>query len=705
VTHPAEHRSVAALLAPLAGLLLLLGWVFRAQLTSGFGVTFGDRFDGFIAIAIQEHWFAVLSGAAPVAQVPWFAGTPGSLGFNDIYLLHGLGYAAARAAGADAFLAADLVNAALLASLYAALVVAARRGLGLAPPWAAVAWVIGAGGSALVQDMQHAQFFALGPMAWALVLGAGALARLARGRPAAGFAGFGGLLAGMVLATAAYVALTVLIFGVLAVALAAALAPRAALAVLRAPGLPAALLSAAAGFLLFALPVLALYLPLMGGQAAWASARLMAPSPLDLLRVGPDSLLWGWLDPLLAAAPPGVRPQTPLTPKGLPPALWLGVVAALVLAWRAGRAGDAASRGVLALAGAALLVVMLSVDLRLLWLWPVTLGWVPGVGAMRAVARVQMLLAPVLALVAVWGVARGLAGRSRVLAMAAGAALVLDQVTLASRTGIDRPAELARIAALSPPPPACRGFAAARPREGIAEAIPRSADGQARTAALYSHNTDAMLLSALLRLPTVNGFSTLVPPGWRLADANAPDYGFRAADAAIRAGLLDGLCGVDFHDLSWTPPGAPLPVQRRAEVRIAPGIRHAVVPGSPAGAWLFAGFSDGEPWGTWTVGEVADLLIPLPEGWRGGSIRLELRGFAPGRQHRPVVFRTAEDTWPADIPTGSVATLYLPVRQPRLFDLRIEIPGPVSPRERGVGLDVRRLGVALLAITLLPAAE
>ena len=137
-TAPATPRTIAAtLLLPSCGLLLLMGWVFRAQLGSGFGVTFGDRFDGFIAIAIQDHWFAVLSGAAPVATVPWFAGTDRSLGFNDNYLLHGLGYSAARAAGADPFLAAELVNIALLASLYAALVAAARA-LGLAMPWATV---------------------------------------------------------------------------------------------------------------------------------------------------------------------------------------------------------------------------------------------------------------------------------------------------------------------------------------------------------------------------------------------------------------------------------------------------------------------------------------------------------------------------------------------------------------------------------------
>jgi hypothetical protein len=685
---------LAGLLLPLGGLFLLLGWVFRAQLASGFGVTFGDRFDGFIAIAIQEHWFAVLSGVAPVATVPWFAGTPGSLGFNDIYLLHGLGYSLARAAGADPFLAAELVNAALLASLYAALVTAARLGLGLPPIWATVAALMGAGGPALVQDMHHAQFFALGPMAWALLLGGVALGRLAAGRPAAGPAGFAALLAGLVLASAAYVALTLLIFSALALLLAALLAPRVALAILRAPGLPCALLAAAAGFLVFALPVLALYLPLMRGAADWHHARLMAPSALDLLRVGPASLLWGWLDPLLAAAPDGLRPRTTLHPKGLPPVLWLALLAALPLAWRAARAGDRRARRVLVLAGAALLLVLLSVEWRGLWLWPAALGWVPGVGSMRAVARVQMLLAPALALGAAWGASRLAARAPRGVGPALAALLVLDQATLATPTHIQRPAELARLSALPPPPAACRGFVAARP-----------AEHHDRMFALYSHNTDAMLLAALLRLPTVNGFSTILPPGWRLADANAPDYAFRAADAAWRAGLLDGLCGVDFKDLAWTPPGAPLPVQRRDEVRIVPGIRHAVVPGSSATAWLARGFADSEPWGTWTEGEVADLLIPLPEGWRGGSIRLELRAFAPWRHERSVLMRTAEDAFPADIPTEAVRTVYLPVRQPRLFALRIEISAPTSPRDLGLGQDPRRLGVALLAITLLPEGE
>jgi hypothetical protein len=700
-----RKTSRAAPLLPAAGLLLLLGWVFRRQIATGLSVTFGDRFDGFIAIAIQEHWFAVLSGTAPAAMVPWFAGTPGSLGFNDIYLLHGLGYALARAFGADPFLAAEAVNALLLASLYAGLVVAARAGLGLPWLWATAAGLIGAGGSALVQDMHHAQFFALGPMAWALLLGGAALCRLAAGQRAAGLAGLAGVLAGLVLATAAYVALTLLLFAALALGLGAALAPRAALGVLRARGLPAALLAAAAGFLAFALPVLALYLPLLGGAADFFNARHMAPSPLDLLRVGPASLLWGWLDPLLAAAPSGLRPRTPLVPKGLPPLLWLAVLAALPLALRAARGGDGAARLVLALAGAALGLVLLSVDWRGLWLWPAAVGWVPGVGSMRAVARVQMLLAPVLALVAAWAAWRIATALPRLAAPALAAVLVLDQAILASPARLQRSAELARLAALPPPPAGCRAFVAARPREGLVSAIPRSGDEGDRIGEIYSHNTDAMLLAALLRLPTVNGFSTLLPPGWRLADANAPDYLWRASDAARRAGLLEGLCGVDFHALSWSPPGAPLPVQRRGEVPIEPRTRHPVVPGSPAGAWLARGFAESEPWGTWTEGEVADLLIPLPEGWRGGVIRLELRAFAPWRHERSVLLRTAEEAFPADIPTGSVATLFLPVRQPRLFALRIEVSDPASPRELGLGADPRRLGVALIAITLLPEGE
>ncbi len=68
---------------------------------------------------------------------------------------------------------------------------------------------------------------------------------------------------------------------------------------------------------------------------------------------------------------------------------------------------------------------------------------------------------------------------------------------------------------------------------------------------IYAHNVDAMVLSEMLMLPTVNGFSTFNPPFWDFADPNGADYDRRALAYAMRFGLR-GLCRLDVRgDPAW----------------------------------------------------------------------------------------------------------------------------------------------------------
>src|SRR5712671_3440538 len=85
--------------------------VFRNWLFSGFDAAFGDDEDGYLALALIEHWRHVFSGAAHWTDPIFFFPQHGALGYTDAFFLFGVVHAPLRLAGVDAFTALMLVMA------------------------------------------------------------------------------------------------------------------------------------------------------------------------------------------------------------------------------------------------------------------------------------------------------------------------------------------------------------------------------------------------------------------------------------------------------------------------------------------------------------------------------------------------------------------------------------------------------------------
>ncbi|MBP0493842.1 hypothetical protein [Roseomonas indoligenes] len=534
-------RPVALLLASTA-LLATLAYLFWPPLSTGFRLFTGDRFDGFIALAVHEHWWHALRGLAPVTKVAWFHPWPGTLAYNDGYLLHGLLYAPLRALGAHPFLAADLAQIAQKATGFLALLLIARRILAL--PWAPsiFAATLATALPALVQEIHHAQFAATGPALLALWMALESARTLLAGRHAAALAwgAPAALLYGLVLLTAFYVAWGTGLVTLLAALLLILAAPRDALSRLRPTPRGLATLAALATILALALlPALLLYLPLVRqtGLHARDLALLHGGQPHSLIAVGESSPLWGWMQGWITR-----RGRAPLQ-NGFAPFFWLLSLAALPLAWRRARAGDRRARLLLAAGGAALILSLMTVRYGGVWPWALIWDAVPGAHAFRVVPRIMFLGGPALVLLLAWMLWQASA-RSRALALALGALLLLDSWR-APLWMLDTWEELARMEALAPPTAGCTVFAASRAREGVP---------QGTIPATYSHNVDAMLVAARTNLPTINGYSTFLPPGWDLAEPGRPDYRERLQAEAARHGLLPGLCTLDMESLRWSGP-------------------------------------------------------------------------------------------------------------------------------------------------------
>jgi hypothetical protein len=537
-----------ALAATLCG-GLCLAFFFRGQIGNGFTLLLGDRHDAVIALSILEHWYNVLRGIEAWDRTAYFFPVPATLGYNDGYFLFGLLHAGFRAFGADPFLSGELVNVATRAIGFAATLALGRRALGLPFGWALLGAALFTISNNLFIRGSHVQLFSVSFVPLLALLAHAALAALWEERRTA-LLGWGAgfcLLFAACLLTGFYMAwYSAFLGGALLLAwlaVAGGEARRHLLRAARAQALPLAGLLALAA--LTNLPFLALYLPKAAetGMHPWSDVLLHTPAPLDMLNVGQENILWGRLVRGLNEL---VRPGFPAWSErmtGLPPLLLALYLASL--AWLA--RGPALPPGRLALLRAlglaSLVTWLLTIQVGGVTAWSLVYAYIPGGKAPRVVARYQLFLTLSVIVLAM----AFLASRRwpRVPTALLAALLLLEQANGYAPLFLDRPLENGRLAAVPPPPAACRAFyvSAARTESRFGEAV----------ADPYNHNTEAMIVAAVRHIPTVNGISTFNPPRWPGGIPEDPFY-LPAVEAYAKAWGVTGLCALDLRRFTWSGP-------------------------------------------------------------------------------------------------------------------------------------------------------
>ncbi len=505
----------------IAALLLSLAWVWRFQLGNGFTHTFGDRNDAMIEIALLEHWSNVLAGAEAWNGVAWFHPALGTLGYNDGYLVFGLVHALGRSLGLSTFAATDLAHAALKAAGFVGMALLLRRAGGVQPDWALFGATLFTVADLTISHANHGQLFTLGFGPWAALAGwATARAVVDRDQKRAlrcglAFAAVFALWISTAYYLAWFFALYLLVLGIFVLASGGALRP------LLASWKPLLAVGLAAVVLL--VPFLVVYLP-KASETGMHDPRIALRTtlwPIDLINTGPANLLWGWLPQAIRASfAPGLT-SDPDAVFGMPPLFLAAAIAAILWAQRSGDRW-------LARVGAALLVCwVLMLNLGGIIPWRAVQVIVPGAGGIRVVGRFAILLllpAIFLLTVALDRLKRG--------APLLAAALLVEQVATAAPVALDVAERTRALAAIPPPPLACRSFA-----------VIHATDTPERDP-VYAGNVDAMVLASLWRRPTINGVSTFGPPGWNFARTTAPDYPARVRGYARRFGLRD-VCLLD----------------------------------------------------------------------------------------------------------------------------------------------------------------
>jgi hypothetical protein len=509
-------------------------------------VVIGDWLDGRIQVSITEHWFNVFRGMERWNDMAYFYPWHDTLGYNDGYLLYGMFYAGFRALGADPFIAFEFTLGAIRAIGFLACCLFAIDVLGLELGWSILAaTVFTLSNSAYIQE-GHAQLLAVGfapLLGWLTWRALGRLLRRAR-IAAVLWSAAAAALYGAWLLSGFYMAWFMTFFTVLA-ALAAIFCRACGFGLGKHIWRPVTLwplLPIAAILLSCIIPFLVVYLPKMTetGAQPFSEVMIYSPSLLDMLHIGPGNWLFGGFDRWMTATFRPGFPDYGENTIGFPPLLAILSGAGVIVALRGQETRPLIWR---AIAIGTVLSVVLFVHVRGYTLWYGIYLYVPGARAVRVIARYAIFLALPLTLLAVSFLASR-AGRWPGWVMASCViVLLLEELTYTPSIGQNRAEEVRLLASVDPTPAKCRTFFVSAPWK-------RASTGRPDVDRLYPHNVDAMLISEVKAVPTINGYSTFNPPDWAFESADRPDY-FARVRSYANAHEITGLCGLDVATGRW----------------------------------------------------------------------------------------------------------------------------------------------------------
>jgi hypothetical protein len=525
---------------------------FRSQWTSGFRNVIGNDGDTRLLVYLLEHWFKVFQGDADWRDPAFFYPQKNVLGWSDGLVFYQVFYTPLRSLGVEPFLAAQLSVILLSLVGYAALVCFVRLAFGAPTVVASIGALAFVFSNANWLHSGWFQLLAVWLIPVILLLGLVAW-RLTPSRPnvALLLGAAEGALIGVSFYTGYYVSWFSALAGGVVLVLFVVVGGRALLfrllAALRARW--RLLASTTVGFALGIVPFLLTYLPARHEivHESYQTVIALAARPSDLVNVGQGNVMWSRVVPRLFTSvdPSRFEDDYAVTPLVLVAAVvFAGFAFRLVSRMEADRRSPPTTTPAV-LTASALVLSVLPVKTRFGSFWAVV--WhIPGAYAIRAIDRIGIVTGLVAALALIAGAGevyeRAPARRRRSVQVSVVAVLCLlavEQLNTTDESGINRASEQALLASVRQPPSTCRAFYVVDTRD---PPPPFPLD-----------QTEAMVISQKVSLPTINGYTGYQPRGWALANPADESYG-AAVSSWIRAHRLqDGMCRLDLATMTWSP--------------------------------------------------------------------------------------------------------------------------------------------------------
>jgi hypothetical protein len=699
--HGTSLRIERALLINIAALLGAV-FFFRHQVFSGGELLIGDEADGLLILAIIEHWFRVFSGLDSWMSPNWFYPITGTLGYSDAFFVYGIIHSFFRLFGLDSFASIQLTLVTLYLTGFAGTYLLLSRKVKL--PWylALIGALLFCSGHWIYKASAntHLQLLFTWLSPWLFIcVWSWFEALLGENRRQAMRWGIATVVCfSLFLYTAFYIAWFIGIFlGIFVLVAAGAWTatkgPKSTWDLLRdclrTHGLT--LTGAAALFLVLNIPFFLTYLPALrssGGQP-YSETLNTLPRFLDFINTGSGNWIWGWITNTfnLRSVPYAHELQY-----GYPlilMCLFIGGILWLGKQWQSNPTiGKIES--LLLLTGTTVVICwILMLNFYDSSLWKLIHAAVPGGSAVRAVSRFQLILSlPVLTLV-LWMIhtliqSKLRANRFPLFACILLIFLPLEMINSEVNARVSKLEIREFIAAAPSPPSDIRTF----------YLLPDSVND-------YNHfkgNMTAMHLAQAINVPTLNGYSGLIPPDWNLQNIHAWDY-FQHLDNWLSVhNLTEGIYAYNHVNRSW--------VKHRSGQQNAP-LAHYDFHSLPPSVQLISGWSGWEPWGIWTEGYQVEIQLDLAaHSFDVSSVRLTAGAFVNKKVSSQRIFIFINDDYlmevRADINSSRV-NVQIPAKpdDKGLMRIRLLLPDAHSPHFAGtVPEDKRQLGLGFNTISL-----
>jgi hypothetical protein len=703
--------------------VLSVAFLLRGPLMTGFSRVSADDLDGALQLALLEHWRNALIGKVPWHSPNFFYPIDRTLGYNDGYFIYGTIYSGLRSFGMPPVIAQEFVHMALRVLGFTGVWLLLRRYFEVSVAAAAFGSTLATIANLVPITLGHSQLALVGLMPFALILVAEIVIAARRPDPVRAawcFAALG-LLFGSWMLTGFYMFwFTILILLVGAVAF-GILDPKLFSGTARSfasKGMP---LAVGAG-LLAALPGLSaflyIYVPKLretGGHSEEEILHNLPVFPADLINFGTNNLVWsrvaGYVYPLAAGKP--LIESSPVYSTALTPIMTVAFLISVASFYSWTRLINSNARIAL-LVFAATVTFLYLIEMRYgrLSPWLIISKSVPGAAGVRVITRMNLVLVILAACVLAAWLDKGVAPRSRFLAILIGTAILAEQVSDIDLLRMDNTMLNRYLDAVPSPPPACKSFYAGN----LPDTSPFWPGKKHSEATREWSATDitAMLVAAHVGIPTLNGHATFIPTGWMLKFASSADYPLRAYAYALKHGIEQSLCFFDLTAQTWSviagPPEAPN--AHLAGSGVGSGDSIGFASGDSGSYMLSDGWSQPESWGTWAIGAASTISVRLKAQAfpQGVQFRLTAQAFLPPAVQNKRI-KLLLDGAEGGVPIGdwilgpdaqehSVCVPAGLIPQNRLLILRFSSEESFSPSDFGSSADTRVLNFGVSHMTV-----
>jgi hypothetical protein len=516
-------------------------WQFHtAFFSSGFDLVPGDRGDARSCLYRAEHWYQVLLGNGDLLSPQMFYPVKGSLGYADTLVVQALPYSLLRMAGLDMFSALAVIVVLLNFLTYITCFILLNRTLHFNSIASCVGAMFFAFNSPKLNHLVHlnlqpAMFL---PLVLIFVIQFGRTRRALTPKKAFWLLSLSAVFLDLQLLTSLYTGWFLMFWSLLVLVLTLLFPATRSLILLIVSKNWRALVGSTIVLGLGLLPLLRIYLPIMSsvGRRPYGLVSPLIPEFWSLLIMGDRNYIWGRVSVAIWQMHPLPSPSEHAIGIGLVPSVaWLAVSAwAIWIAKKYAKAHITSNENRLEGAKREMNCLFLSLAIlatNLFYIigmkywgdsspWRFVYLYFPGAEGFRAIARYVMVLALPMAIAFAFMVHRGMQEisvqrRTLVRLSLTVAMFVIVSFGLFEQFGraaaFSKSAEIAWLNKLAAKlPENCSSFYVV--------------SGTVRNQAKYEYQIDAMLVSIMRQVPTLNGYSGHVPPGWSLREVEAPDY-------------------------------------------------------------------------------------------------------------------------------------------------------------------------------------